>query len=559
MPVVDLWISLFSSTTSCADRLTMLFPAVTNELAKKMYVAETPPEQVDDVERILLVDDNPTNLQVLLQTLSGRGYKLLIAKNGESALRIAHKAKPALVLLDIMMPGMDGYEVCRQLKEDPDTSNITVIFLSALDDTKDKVRGLETGAVDFISKPFQAEEVIARVETQLKIHRLEQALSARNRQLEADKARILESMNEGIFGLDSRGHITFANAAASMMTGWPIDGLINRGLISLMLGEAGDDARSQHLAPIQVALNKGVSKTVDDALFWHKDGSSFPVSYSCTPIMEEGQTSGAVVVFTDISSKKRGQAALQRALDELETQKEKLTHVSRLSTMGEMAAGFAHEVNQPLTAISNYAQVAKRMMARLEHKEDEIYDSLYEAMDKINTQARRAGEIIARIRSFVKKPDHVLGRVDPVKLLNDTVKLAEVDARNNSMEIHTDVAENLPEVKVDPVQIQQVALNLIRNGMEAMRDQDTRDVGVWVKAEQMNDQFVKVSVIDRGYGLADDAEEKLFTPFYTTKSDGMGIGLTVCHSIIQSHGGRMSFQRHEGGGTIFEFTMPIAD
>ncbi len=537
---------------------TMLFPAVTNELAKTMYVADTPPETVDDVERILLVDDNPTNLQVLLQTLSGRGYKLLIAKNGESAVRIAHKAKPALVLLDIMMPGMDGYEVCRQLKEDPATSNITVIFLSALDDTKDKVRGLETGAVDFISKPFQAEEVIARVETQLKIHRLEQALSARNRQLEADKARILESMNEGIFGLDSRGRITFANAAASIMTGWPMDTLISRSLIELMLDEAGEEARSLHLAPIQEALSKGVSIRVDDALFWHKEGSSFPVSYSCTPIMEEGQPSGAVVVFTDISSKKLGQAALQKALDELETQKEKLTHVSRLSIMGEMAAGFAHEVNQPLTAISNYAQVAKRMMVRLEHKDDDVYDSLYEAMDKINIQARRAGEIIARIRSFVKKPDHVLGCVDPIKLISDTVKLAEVDARNNSMEIHTEVAQNLPEVKVDPVQIQQVALNLIRNGMEAMRDQDTRDIGVWVKAEQIDDRFVKVSVIDRGYGLAADAEEKLFTPFYTTKSDGMGIGLTVCHSIIQSHGGRLTFNRHPEGGTIFEFTMPIA-
>ena len=523
-----------------------------------MYV-ETPQTQADDVERILLVDDNPTNLQVLLQTLSGRGYKLLIAKNGESALRIAHKAKPALVLLDIMMPGMDGYEVCRQLKEDAETSNITVIFLSALDDTKDKVRGLETGAVDFISKPFQAEEVIARVETQLKIHRLEQALSARNRQLEADKARILESMNEGIFGLDNRGHITFVNAAAARMIGCPIDQLINNSLISMMLDEAGDEARSHHLAPIQVALNKGVSKAVDDALFWHKDGTSFPVSYSCTPIMDDGRPNGAVVVFTDITSKKRSQAALQKALDELDTQKEKLTHVSRLSTMGEMAAGFAHEVNQPLTAISNYAQVAKRMMGRLEHKEDDIHDSLYEAMDKINTQARRAGEIIARIRTFVKKPDHVLGRVNPVKLLNDTVKLAEVDARNNSMEIHMDIADDLPEVKVDPVQIQQVALNLIRNGMEAMRDQPTRDVGIWVKAEKMNDQFVKVSVIDRGYGLADDAEEKLFTPFYTTKSDGMGIGLTVCHSIIQSHGGRLSFQRHPEGGTIFEFTMAIAD
>ncbi len=523
-----------------------------------MYVAENNSETSEDVERILLVDDNPTNLQVLLQTLSGRGYKLLIAKNGESALRIAHKAKPALVLLDIMMPGMDGYEVCRQLKEDPQTSNITVIFLSALDDTKDKVRGLEAGAVDFISKPFQSEEVIARVETQLKIHRLEQALSARNRQLEADKARILESMNEGIFGLDSRGHITFANAAASRMTGWTLDHLANRGLISLMLGEAGDEARSQHLAPIQDTLNQGVSKTVSDALFWTREGSSFPVNYSCTPIMEEDTLNGAVVVFTDITSKKHGQAALKKALDELDTQKEKLTHVSRLSTMGEMAAGFAHEVNQPLTAISNYAQVAKRMIGRVEDKESDTYGSLFEAMDKINTQARRAGDIIARIRSFVKKPDHVLGCVDPVKLLNDTVKLAEVDARNNSMEIHMELSPELPQVKVDPVQIQQVALNLIRNGMEAMRDQDTRNIGVWVKAETLEERFVKVSVIDRGYGLAEDAEEKLFTPFYTTKSDGMGIGLTVCHSIIQSHGGRMSFQRHPDGGTIFEFTMPVA-
>ena len=523
-----------------------------------MYLAETPAEPVDEADRILLVDDNPTNLQVLLQTLSGRNYKLLIAKNGESALRIAAKAKPALVLLDILMPGMDGYEVCHQLKENPDTEKITVIFLSALDDAKDKVRGLETGAVDFISKPFQAEEVIARVETQLKIHKLERALSARNQQLEADKARILESMNEGIFGLDNQGRITFANPMAASMTGWSIEQLNNASLLETLLGEGRDDPeRSKQFAPIQVSLNKGTTKEVEDGLFWHRDGASFPVDYSCTPIMQDGEPNGAVVVFRDISEKKRQQEALQQALDELSSQKEQLTHVSRLSTMGEMAAGFAHEVNQPLTAISNYAQVAKRMLARLEVGEDDC--GLTEALTKINTQARRAGEIIARIRSFVKKPDHILGSVDPVRLIKDTVKLAEVDARNNSMEIHLDIEGPLPEVKVDPVQIQQVALNLIRNGMEAMRDMDTRNIGVRVQVQKQGENCVKVSVIDRGYGLADGAEEKLFTPFYTTKKDGMGIGLTVCHSIIQSHGGRLTFQRHPEGGTIFEFTMPVAD
>ena len=135
-------------------------------------------------QRILLVDDNPTNLQVLFQTLEGRGYKLLIAKSGEDALKIARKAQPHLVLLDIMMPGIDGYETCRKLKEDPETRESAVIFLSALDDTTDKVRGLEQGAVDFITKPFQGEEVLARVDTHLTIQRLKAGLQTRNDALE---------------------------------------------------------------------------------------------------------------------------------------------------------------------------------------------------------------------------------------------------------------------------------------------------------------------------------------------------------------------------------------
>ena len=136
-------------------------------------------------ESILLVDDNPTNLHVLFQTLSGRGYKLLIAKSGKQALHIARQVQPVLILLDILMPGLDGYETCRQLKADPVTREAAVIFLSALGETHDKVRGLELGAVDYITKPFQAEEVIARVHTHLTIHRLQQQLSRRNQELDA--------------------------------------------------------------------------------------------------------------------------------------------------------------------------------------------------------------------------------------------------------------------------------------------------------------------------------------------------------------------------------------
>ncbi len=147
-------------------------------------------------ERILLVDDNATNLQVLHETLDGRGYKLLIAKNGESALAITHKAKPSLILLDIMMPGMDGFEVCRRLKADPETEEIPVIFLSALDDTKDKVKGLDLGAVDYVSKPFQAEEVIARVNTHLTISSLRKSLAGKNDELKAANDFLEERVKE---------------------------------------------------------------------------------------------------------------------------------------------------------------------------------------------------------------------------------------------------------------------------------------------------------------------------------------------------------------------------
>lgn len=137
-------------------------------------------------EKILLVDDNPTNLQVLFQTLEGRDYNLLVAKNGEMALSIARKALPNLILLDIMMPGIDGYEVCRQLKADPTTQEIPVIFLSALGDTKDKVQGLAIGAVDYVTKPFQPDEVIARVNTHLTIYRLKREVQEQRDELERE-------------------------------------------------------------------------------------------------------------------------------------------------------------------------------------------------------------------------------------------------------------------------------------------------------------------------------------------------------------------------------------
>ena len=153
-------------------------------------------ESNNATEAILLVDDNPTNLQLLFETLDGRGYKLLIAKDGKTALSIARKACPNLILLDIMMPEIDGYEVCRQLKADPATEEIPVIFLSALTDTKDKVQGLDLGAVDYVTKPFQPDEVIARVNTHLTVYRLKKALDEKNIELQEANDYLEERVKE---------------------------------------------------------------------------------------------------------------------------------------------------------------------------------------------------------------------------------------------------------------------------------------------------------------------------------------------------------------------------
>src|SRR5688572_8859158 len=155
-----------------------------------MNKAAAPP--ADDADRILLVDDDVTNLDVLRHTLDGRGYRLFVTRSGESAIEVARRVHPLLILLDIVMPGIDGYETCRRLKADPETREAAVIFLSSLDDTKDKVRGLEVGAVDFVSKPFQSEEVVARVNTHLTVQRLRRQLETRN----ADLARELAVAQE---------------------------------------------------------------------------------------------------------------------------------------------------------------------------------------------------------------------------------------------------------------------------------------------------------------------------------------------------------------------------
>lgn len=499
---------------------------------------------------VLLVDDNPQNLKVLYETLKDQDYRLLIANEGEKALDLARRHQPEVILLDIMMPEMDGYEVCQHLKANPETADCAVVFLSALDDLQAKVKGFSLGGADYISKPFQAQEVIARVKTHARVIRLERQLQARNRELQGDQVRILNSISEGIYGLDENGTIEFANPAAAIIMRCPVEDLIGRNFFEAHFSTASECPDG---LPVQATCHQGVAEHQRDIRMLRTDETGFPAEYRSTPKHDSDELHGAVVVFRDITTELESEKALEEARELVQEQRHQLAHTSRLTTMGEMAAGVAHEVNQPLTAIANYARVSKRMMA-VEHPNLGL---LQETLDKIEAQSHRASEIIRRIRRFMKKPATGKEALSVSVLLEDTRQFAEVDARNNDGKIELLVPEDLPDILADPIQVQQVALNLIRNALEATRSAGS-SLPVEVSARVTGDGCVRVEVRDYGIGLAEGVEEKLFLPFYTTKDEGMGIGLPTCRSLIQAQGGEVGFERPEDGGARFFFTLPVA-
>ena len=246
----------------------------------------------------------------------------------------------------------------------------------------------------------------------------------------------------------------------------------------------------------------------------------------------------------------------RRHIDEVNQQQQKrIEQTSRLITMGEMASSLAHELNQPLSAIANYcAGCVKRMQAGNTRVED-----LLGAMQKASEQAERAGKIIRRMRDMVKKSDPVRWPIAVTALLDEARAFADIEAQRSGTQIIVDIPDNLPNVVVDRIMIEQVLLNLVKNGIEAMNDVPFDRRRLLVQARQVDNRMIEVAVIDNGHGLNEEDMDRIFAPFYTTKPEGMGIGLAICRSIIEFHQGRLWAEPRHEGGTAFRFTVPIEE
>ena len=255
-----------------------------------------------------------------------------------------------------------------------------------------------------------------------------------------------------------------------------------------------------------------------------------------------------VQVAADITDRKH--------IDEVNLQQQKrLEQTSRLITMGEMASSLAHELNQPLSAIANYcAGCVKRMQAG-----NYKLDDLLIAMQKASTQAERAGKIIRRMRDMVKKGDPNRQPIALSELIDEARAFADIEAQRTGTQIIVDLPEHLPRIVVDRIMIEQVLLNLVKNGIEAMGDVPVERRQLTLQAGLLDERMLEVTVADHGHGLAAEDAEKIFAPFYTTKPEGMGIGLAICRSIIEFHQGRLWVSPRREGGTEFHFTVPIEE
>lgn len=355
---------------------------------------------------------------------------------------------------------------------------------------------------------------------------------------------ILENAPVGIATWDLEGRLVNVNQALCSMLGHQEEELLGLPYREITHEE---DARAIALF-VGFETEGAIRPAALEVRYRHRDGHLLPGLLRCGVVRDaSGEPLQVIAEFQDRSAEVQAEQEASRA-------RERLAHVTRLGTMGEMAAGIAHEINQPLSAIGTYAQACRRLI--IAGGADDA--RLLETLDKVSTQAHRAGEVIRRLRSFVRRRESRFEVHDANGIVREAVKLAETEARVRDADIVQDLAAGLSPVHADPVQIQQVILNLIRNGLEAMQEAGAVGESLVVRTRAHDREGVEISVTDHGAGLAPAAEETLFRPFHTTKPDGLGMGLSISRSIVRSHGGTIWHTPEPAGGSTFRFTIPVA-
>ncbi len=356
---------------------------------------------------------------------------------------------------------------------------------------------------------------------------------------------IFNAAVEGIITMRLSGEIVYTNNTVESIFGYGKDDLVGMNIDKLIPVMKLNNSLPNFNNSKCIGLSKVVSKT-HEVTGLCKDGSTVSLDISIARFSIDGARYLTTIV-RDITFRKLREQRDQLHLDEL-------AHVTRLGLMGELASGIAHEVNQPLSAITSYTQASLNLIA------DKNYDSslLNEILQKTNEQALKAGQIIHRMRDFVKSKKIHRSTVNINNLIQEALGLCDAYLKHNHIHLNTEFADYVPALSVDNIQIEQVILNLVKNSIDALTNLPHSKIrSLSIQTVVNNDNEVEVRIKDNGPGIDPSEQVKIFTPFYTSKNEGMGMGLSICCSILEAHKGILRFNSQPEKGTTFYFTLPV--
>ncbi len=484
---------------------------------------------------VLVVEDDRVVSRDIQNLLRRAGYVVLgSAVTGEEAVALALELKPDAILMDIRLEGaMDGIEAAKAITRQRPTP---VVFLTAYADDETLRRAGESEPFGYLIKPFEETQLKAAIEIALYKHDAERRL----RESERRYATTLASIGDAVIATDGNGVISFINPVAEELTRWVARDAIGRA-VTEVFHIVNEDTRQIVEDPVAKVLRLGtIVGLANHTVLIARDGTDIYIDDSGAPIIDDnGDIVGAVLVFRDIGHRKQMDAAMRKAQADMAL-------VARLTRLGELAASIAHEINQPLTAIVSNAETCIRYL-----------DQAKAAADRMAQNSHRVGDVVRSIRSLATPGPTQSTDIDINEVITDVLGLLRDDIRVQSAEVETRLSPRMPTFLGDPVQFQQVVLNLVMNAVEAMAEASSEIRKIIVTSAVSPSMDIRVSVQDTGPGMNLADREKIFEARFTTKREGMGIGLSICRSIVEAHGGKIWAENSDDRpGAIMTFLVP---
>ena len=510
--------------------------------------------KTEPTANILIVDDDPRTLLAMEALLSGPGRHTITAASGQEALRWLLRQDFSVILMDVRMPDMDGFETADLIRQNERLRHVPIIFLSAIDTLEaDVYRGAAKGAVDYLFKPVVPEVLKAKVSVFVDLFHINERLKLKAIQQSEERFRLLvESMQDyAIFMLDPEGRVTSWNTGAERIEGFQPEEIIGAQFARFYPPE--DRAQGFPEEALRYAATNGRSE--QEGWRVRKDGARFWANTVVSALLDERKDLvGFSVVTRDLTEKKRieevlreSETKLRRQAQELEQQ---LIASGRLVSLGVITASMAHEFNNPLGIVMGFTQ---QLLTEFEPDTPN-----HQALKIIDEETKRCQRIIQELLQFSRPKNADLCPTDIKQAIDKTMNMVANRLYKQKIEASAMIADDLPLIPADPQQLEQVLINLFLNAIDAMPKGGKLDVEAALKPTRENTPSVVITVIDSGSGIDPEDLAKIFQPFFSAKKGkGIGLGLSISERIIKNHGGMIAVESTPGKGTTFKIHLPL--